>query len=269
MIEFKKQLITPTIAKQYLEANYSNRRVKMPVVLQYANDMANDRWKDDTCEAIKISKTGIVLDGQHRLLAVIKSNKSIYFHLAIGLDDSIIDVLDTGSARSAADTFKVRGIKNSNNIPSIIGMYNLLDMGKKDGIQKNLRATNAVLLEQFYKDENFWQNVTRISFNWYISFAKILPLSFIGGFYAYFLKLNNEKAEQFMDQLATGINIQNETIYLLRNKLIQDKILPRKMPPNLKMALTIKTWNLFVRGQSVKVLKFDTVRDEFPKAISK
>ncbi len=268
MIEFKKQLVTPTIAKQYLESNVSNRRIKTPVLLQYANDMANGKWKEDTGELIKVSKSGIILDGQHRLMAVVKSNKPINFHLAINLNDDVFDVLDTGSARNATDTFKVKGIKQENVIPAIISMYNLLLNGKKIGVHKNHKSTNATILEQYYLDEIFWQNIARQTRSWYLSFAKILPPSYIGGFYAFFLKLNEDKANSFLNQLTTGVGISNETVSLLRNKLMQDKMSARKMPPNLKMALIIKAWNFFVKCQTVKILKFDTIRDEFPIAVS-
>jgi hypothetical protein len=269
MIQFNKQLVTPSTAKQYLEANISNRRIKEPIVAQYANDMANGRWKEDTGELIKISKTGTILDGQHRLMAVIKSNKAINFHFATNLNDEIFDVLDTGSSRNATDAFKVKNIKHDNLIPSIIAMYNLLNLGRRAGVQKKDKATNAILLEQYYENETFWQNIAKQSHYMYKSFAKILPPSFIGGFYAYFIKLNPEKATEFMTQLATGSEVKNEVINMLRNKLMQDKMSPRKMTITLKMALIIKTWNLYIKGQTVKLLKFDSVRDEFPVAFDK
>lgn len=268
MIEFKKMLVTPTLAKQMLEANTSNRRLRENVVMQYANDMISDRWKENTAEMIKVSETGVILDGQHRLHGVIKANKPIYFYIATNLPDEVFDVLDTGSRRNASDVFMVQGIKNQNLIPSMISMYNLLVLGKRYGIGKHDKATNAMLLEQYYKEETFWQNVARQSGNWYMAFAKILPTSYIGGFYAYFHKLNNEKAEEFFKQLTTGIDVENNTILLLRNKLMQDKMSPRKMPQTLKMALIIKTWNYYIKGQEPKLLKYDTVNEEFPVALS-
>ena len=267
MLEFKKELVTPASARKYLDANTANRRVKQPLVLRYANDMLNGRWKEDTAEVIKISKSGVVLDGQHRLYAVTKSNMSVYFHIAKGLNDDVFDVLDTGSSRNASDVFKVKGIKNESQIPSIISMYNLLKLGKRVGVQKNYKPTNAVILEQYYKDELFWQEVTRQSQLWYKSFAKIIRPSIIGGFYAFLSEIGGERGYDFMKQFTTGIGIENNVISLLRNKFMQDKMSPRKMPPTLKMALIIKAWNLFVKNQEIKLLKFDMQRDEFPTAI--
>jgi hypothetical protein len=267
MLKFERKLITPAIAKELLKNNKFNRRIRRLLVINYTNEMLNNKWKVDTGEMIKISKTGVILDGQHRLLAIVKSNKSIYFHIAFDIDDEVFDVIDTGKGRSSNDTFQVKGIQRDNVLPSTISIYNLLIANRRLGVQIHHKSTNAALLEQYLLDETFWQHVTKQSHNYYLAFAKILPPSYIGGFYAFFLKLNENKAEEFMKQLATGIGISNECILLLRNKLMQDKMSIRKMLPTLKMALIIKTWNLFVKNQTVKILKFEQNREEFPIAL--
>lgn len=268
MVEFKKVLITPSYAKELLEANISNRRVKHPVVAQYAKDILEGRWKEDTGETIKIFESGAIGDGQHRLLAIIKANKPVSFHIATNIQDEVFDVLDTGSGRNSSDAFKVMGIKNENKLPSIIQFYNLLQSGRRLHTTKGVKSTTSQILDQYYANEKLWQEVAVTSFGWYIKFAKILPPSYFGGFYAFFKELNNEKAEDFMDQLSTGINMTNPVINLLRNKLMQDKLAARKMPASTKIALIIKTWNLFVKNQTVQLLKFDNFKEAFPIATS-
>ena len=263
-IEFIKELVTPSMAEKYLQSNISNRRIKEKVVVQYANDMKNGRWKDDTAEAIKISKSGIILDGQHRLEAVKKANIPIYFLIAKGLNDDVFDVLDTGSSRNAADVFKIQGIKHENIIPSIITTYNSLGYGKRMKVSAINKSTNAMLLEQYEEEEEFWQKVAIKTLGWYRNFAKILPPSIIGGFYAATYRINENNAQKFMNQLCTGVDIQNSVIILLRDKLMRDKLSQRKMPTNIKMALIIKSWDFFQKGKEVKLLKFNEEQEEFP-----
>jgi len=262
-MRFEKQLITPGIAKKYLETNTHNRRLKMPIILRYAQDMIASRWKENTGEVIKISKSGTLLDGQHRLMAVIKSNKPISFHVAFDVDESVFDVIDTGSNRNASDAFKIEGIKHENVIPSIINTYYLLKNNYIGKGQKNSRLTNAMLLESYYEDETFWQNIALKTMVWYNAFAKILAPSIIGGMFALFFKIDNEDAETFMLQLATGQKLTSKSIGQLRQKLIKDKMSPRKMTIALKYALILRTWNYFRRREELN-LKFDTVRDIFP-----
>ncbi len=267
MIHFKKELITPNKALSILQSNTKNRRLKSPHVNLYARDMQSGRWKEDTAEMIKISDEGLVLDGQHRLNAVIESNTAVWFHVAYDVPTEVFDVLDTGSTRSASDAFKIKGVKHESSIPSIITTYNLLCSNKRRGIQVHHKATNSMLLDQYLQNENFWQEIAKSSHARYLSFAKILPPSYIGGFAAFFIGLNEVKANDFMDQLCSGVGITNNAINILRTKLIQDKLSPRKMNHSFKFALIIKAWNAFVQNKQIKVLKYDIQRDEYPSAV--
>lgn len=268
MIHFEKILITPAKAKEYLEANIENRKLRFGRILQLAKDIVEDRWLEDTAETIKIAKTGRILDGQHRLHAIIKANKAIYCHIATNLEEQVFKVIDTGAVRSATDIFKIDKIKNDKQLPSIIAFFNVLQAEKRrKSIHINDKPTNAMLLEQYYQDENFWQLIVRNAQSWYTSFAKILSPSIIGGFYAHLYKIDNEKAYSFMNQLATGLNIENDVVAMLRTKLMQDKISMRKMPQEIKIALIIKAWNIYITKQSIKQLKFNIELEEYPTAI--
>jgi hypothetical protein len=231
--------------------------------------MKEGRWKSETGETIKIASNGRVLDGQQRLMAIVHSGCSIKFHIAFNLDESVFSVLDTGSSRNSSDTFRAAGIKHDNSIPSIIAHYNLLRSDNTTKSQINRKSTNSELLEQYFEDPEKWQRIANNSRNWYMNFAKILQPSYFGGFYALFSELDNEMAFSFFQQLATGSDITNSSVNLLRNKLIQDKTSIRKMPPSLKIALIIKAWNYFVKGEEPKILKFNPISDDFPKPILK
>lgn len=267
MIEFIEMLVSPEMAKHYLAQNTANRRPKSPRVLLYSNEMKAGRWRSQTGETIKIASSGRVLDGQQRLMAVVHSGCSIKFHIAFNLDESVFSVLDTGSSRNSSDTFRAAGIKQDNAIPSMIAHYNLMCNNGISKGQINQKSTNAELLEQYYEDPEKWQRIANHSRNWYMNFAKILQPSYFGGFYAFFSQLDSEMAFSFFQQLATGSDITNSSVNLLRNKLIQDKTSLRKMTPSFKIALIIKTWNYFVKGDEPKILKFNPLLDDYPKAI--
>jgi len=267
-MEIQKILITPSLASQYLEANIKNRAVKLPVLLRYTKDMANGAWKEDTGELIKISKTGVVLDGQHRLLALKKANVSIYFHVATGLEDSIFDVLDTGSLRNATDVFYINKIKNCNRLPSTIQRYcTLKNSINTNSTHKHVLHTNAKLLELYYEKPEYWDFVVSKAIIWYRNFSHILTPQIIGGFYAHFSDINSNDAEIFMEQLCTGVGITNSAVGLCRNKLIQDKLSMKKIPSSTKNALIIKAWNCFRTNINPKILKFAADVEPAPIAI--
>lgn len=268
-MKYERKLITPAIATQMLQANTKNRNVRRAVVLRYYNDMVSDKWKEDTGEPIKISKTNTLLDGQHRLIALIKANKSFYFLVITDLEDEIFDVLDTGSIRSAGDVFNINGIKNANSLPAMIQHYESLKNGKSSSkTHINLRLTNAELLSAVGDRLEYWQTTFKKSMVWYNDFSHILSPQIIGGTYSYFYDINATDAADFFDQLCTGTSIENETINNLRNRLIADKIANvKKMPQSVKVALIIKTWNFYRSKVTAKVLKYAADAEKFPTAI--
>jgi hypothetical protein len=267
-MEIQKKLITPAKAVELLQANVKNRNPKVMVVSKYARDMANGKWKNDTFELIKISKTGVILDGQHRLMAVVKSNVNVYFHIVDGLDDSILDVLDTGTVRNAADVFKINQVKYASLIPAVISFYDMLKESRKGrSTNVSIRKTNAALLETYYLNPEKWDAIAYEGHNLYNQFGKILTQSFIGGFLAFFSDIDEDAATTFMNQLCTGKNIENDSINLLRMKLVNDKVSTHKLTATTKQMFIIKCWNAYRKNQTLKVIKFMPNQESFPIAI--
>lgn len=96
-------LIWPEDAKAYLEHNHpKNRKISKSKVLQYVNDMENDRWAD-TPFPIIFTKDGVLLNGQHRLTAVVEVGSPCVFEVRIVPDDSILEYLDNGKSRTVTD----------------------------------------------------------------------------------------------------------------------------------------------------------------------
>lgn len=104
-METKRILITPALAEDYLKSNTGNRRVRETVVRQYAANMERGLWcqNDGLINPITFSKTGRLLDGQHRLLAVIRSGVAVWFYVVTGADEEIFYFFDGGEKRRLSD----------------------------------------------------------------------------------------------------------------------------------------------------------------------
>ena len=70
------ETITPQLAKDILANNNLNRNINATIVGHYADAISRGQWELNG-EAIKIAHDGRLLDGQHRLMAVIKSDTPI------------------------------------------------------------------------------------------------------------------------------------------------------------------------------------------------
>jgi hypothetical protein len=265
-MKIEKRIISPQVANYLLTYNTNNRKPRESIVARYAKEMKEGRWKEDTGELVKISKSGVLLDGQHRLLAVVKSGCSIAFHVSFEMKDEIFEVIDQGSKRNATDIFLIEGCQYSTMIPSMIQTYCLLKNGKvgQRGTQLDNKHSPSKLLEIYNQDVESWNDVAKKSHNWYQQFSKIIQPSTIGAFYALFKDIDNVQALDFMEQLCKGTRINNDTIHWLRKKLTDDKISSFKMQTSYKNAIIIKTWNNFRKNISTSRVNYNLEKEKFP-----
>lgn len=110
--------VTPEMAERWLGKNHVNRNIRNNRVGKYASDMANGKWQI-TGEAIKFDRAGSLVDGQHRLWAVVESGCTVPMFVVRGLDENTQIVLDSGSARTSADNLHMMGVKNAHLVSSI------------------------------------------------------------------------------------------------------------------------------------------------------
>lgn len=118
--------ITPTLARHYLETcNTQNRKLRIGIIKKYANFMLKGEWVI-TDQAISFDVNNRLLNGQHRLHAVIHSGLSIKFLVARNLPTDSYKYMDQGALRSQHD---VHGY--SKDVSSVISNFNQVLTTKK------------------------------------------------------------------------------------------------------------------------------------------
>lgn len=98
--------IDPHLATKWLEGNVHNRKVRDSVVQRYAADMAAGRWKQ-THQGIAFDEEGVLIDGQHRLFAIIEAQTTVLMQVTYGLPMDSQIVVDDGLARTVVDILRV------------------------------------------------------------------------------------------------------------------------------------------------------------------
>ncbi len=253
-------LVTPEMAKEFLKRNIGNRPCYQKTVLDYARQMKDGEWRL-TGQGISISKNGLILDGQHRLEAVIKANTPIEFLVITGVDDDTFANYDVGKNRSFSDVFYIEGIKSYTRMSSIITSYHRRSNGVALAEStKKLSKKNAIDL--YYKHASLFTEILKESERYYNS--GLMTISFMGGFIAYLIidkKHLPDKVFSFFEQLTSGRDVENNTILLFRDILIKDLAGRYKMSPKMKESLLATTWNRYVQGVELKVLKYYTDKE--------
>lgn len=103
-METKQVLMTPQWAESLLRGNTGNRKLSKGWVRVLAGAMERGEWKL-THQGVAVAADGRLLDGQHRLQAVIDSQTTVPMMLSTGVNSDAFLVLDQGKKRGLSDIF--------------------------------------------------------------------------------------------------------------------------------------------------------------------
>lgn len=211
----KFETITPEKAAKMLENNPNYRRVDNSRVISYARKMEQGMWQENG-EAIQIAEDGSLLNGQHRLHAIIKCG--IPQKMLIVCDVNA-NVFDSGKNRTWTDY--TRANNNGKPIDTAIGGATGLIVG--DGHLHNPEERFKYV--QAHKDD---LDKALIFCRRGSHYTPLKKSSCVAAIYcAIMLKLmDDKKIETFCQIVNTGFpceNYANEPALALRNQLAEMK----------------------------------------------
>jgi hypothetical protein len=99
-ITFALEVIDPSRATRYLSHNIGNRHVSRAHVESIARDIAHGRWMFNA-QPICFARDGRLLNGQHRLQAVILADREIEVQVVRGLNEAAYATYDNHAKRRA------------------------------------------------------------------------------------------------------------------------------------------------------------------------
>ena len=104
-VKIRQVLVTVELAKLYLAMNTSNRPINKGQVKLLSRQMTAGKFKLTT-DAIGVSSTGRLVNGQHRLAAVVDSGVACLMLVAEGLEDDSYEYTDRGTPRKISDAMR-------------------------------------------------------------------------------------------------------------------------------------------------------------------
>lgn len=251
-------IITPGLALELLKSNTRNRRMNKELVTVYADQMTLEQWRFNG-ESIIISKSNVLLDGQHRLAAIVKSGKSQQMVVVSGVADDAFDTIDTGRLRSAGDVLSIAGVPNDSQISSLIMKRHFVKI-QIPGVYHNRKKsmTRAEVLSEYKTSPEFYQSALKVA-RGLNKKVKLLPIASIGGYIAHLVKdrkYDEQYVLRFFKQLFMEDVEENETISTLRNLLINNMASKKKMRATYIDAVIAKAWNSYVSGRVLRRLVY-------------
>lgn len=246
--------ITPAMAAEMLAMNTNNRKMKPAVVEKYKKDLLNDKWVFGTCQ-ICFAEDGTLLDGQHRLKAIIEANKAVPMIVIRNMCRDAIRVIDSGNPRNVGDMFRIEGVNYSSYIGGIAIRF--------QGMNNQIYSPRA----RSYTHQEYW-DLYQEHADWYDEVApkavawgnqsKLFPACFLGALYLHLTKTKHhpeETVDKFIDQICDVVPTENETICNLRRVLTNFRLVGQKPTEAQITVYVIKTWNAYLKNRNLKVFK--------------
>jgi hypothetical protein len=241
--------ITPEDAARWLKCNHNNRPVRRGHVKFLAGEILNGNWQVNG-QGIVISDNEEVLDGQHRLMAVIESGIAIKTLVIYGIDKAAFKTIDTGAVRTGADALSLwypdiqQGITKA--VGAAVAWCNRMDMGFS--ASNKTKTSNTEVLAYVAAHPSMWrcaevlQGLPRD--------ARPVSLGMGTAAYEMFQRKDVDIADRFMYAFFTGENLAlTSPEYILRAILQKDSQRLSSYPADIKMKMIVKAWNLRRRGR--------------------
>lgn len=272
---YEEKLIDPEYAHFLLATQPEgwNRRVSPKRVRSYATDMIRGDWDGLNGETLKVDIDGQLVDGQHRLLAVIEAGVTTPMTIVYGVHDAARYTIDAGRPRSIANLIEMEGIgaMRSTDVASIARL-----------IYRYATATNSRLTrEQHGKmlQAETRQLLLRIAGKYeeqinyslsFIGYAKDIRVLFCGtiGAFTHFMasRSNSLLADEFFEQLKTGANLSEDApAFLVRRNLLRRAVNAKGMKEReITAAIIAKGWLLFENSETTAKQIRWTPAEPFP-----
>lgn len=260
--------ITPEEAVEFLARNNHNRKVARVAVNRMVSEMLTGEWHFDGAP-IRFADDGTLLDGQHRLTAVVESGVAQKFVIITGLPKESQAVMDTGKKRSLADMLTMNGERNASNLATLAAIaykwdnglraYNLFRGNAYNVNNAAIMAPSIPLLLDYIEQHPDLRDIIRPS----NAVSRVLgtPPSIMYAAWWALYAIDYDDAETFFKSLRDGAGLEpGSPILALRNRLVEigrdaaDR--GKNVTTEHALALIFKAWNAYRQGRSITRLYF-------------
>ncbi|MBK0374734.1 hypothetical protein ACF07U_10155 [Streptomyces californicus] len=252
--------INPDMAGLLLSRAVVNRRLDWGQVDFLADSIIRGEWQL-THQGIALDgplDTGCLLDGQHRLNAVIKAGVPVWIYVFEGLPRAAFPVLDTGKRRSGVDTLSSTGEKYLPVLHSTIRHVLLFkNMPDSSWSGNAARIANGRILAAYNGDSDMYREAVKMG----REISRHVFASQTGVAVGYFVTTEAApavKADSWIEGLTSGANLEIGDPRLALSKVphMKRRGAKRRYTMREQVAIYIKAWNAWVQGEKFESLRF-------------
>lgn len=246
--------VSPETAQRWLDRNDNNRRIRPATVAQYARDMANGRWQI-TGESVKFNEDGVLLDGQHRLAAIVKAGVTVQLVVMRGIPDAAQRVMDTGRARTASDALTMKGERHS----STLAASARLALGViADEPDPGKYAPTHAEVEQFVTDNPDLR--TAAEFASQVARRTDCPPAVVAyTFWAIARASDAQRAADFWVAAADKVGLRaGDPVIALTNRFAEARRNRERLTKRIYLSLIFRAWNARRGGKTMRFIRVNS-----------
>jgi hypothetical protein len=238
--------VTPEIAEQWLSRNPNNRNLRSQVINSYARDMLSGSWVLNG-ETVKISSEGQLLDGQHRLSAVVQAGATVPMIVVGNIPSEVMATVDAGAKRTYADALKLQGEENTSVLAAVTRRAVLWSGGYRTKIGSLSPTPHE--MNEYLQDNRRLRTSAEIAVK--LANRTLLPASIIGFCHWLLSDLDPDEAGWFLARLADGDGLSaDDPIAALRNRIVKMRVGGGRVNETEALALVIMAWNARRAGET-------------------
>lgn len=255
-LQARVETITPEKASEMLAHNIGNRPMRRDYVAELVALILRGEFALNG-EAIKLAHDGTVLDGQHRLAAIARAGIPVQVLVVRGVDKSAFITIDRGRPRTNADVLGCDGYKNATKLAATVSLVWRYMRGE---VHRSFKPTAAQMLEVMSQFPHITESVDFTMVLYRKQDAPVIAVpSVVAAIHAIVVQggTARDAVEEFFARVVDGVGLSAESPVLrLRSRLLSVRTGSWKLKRNAEFAITIKAWNAYALGESLKVLKW-------------
>ncbi len=264
--------VSPPLAEKWLERNRGNRKVREDRVDRYAEQIRDGEWIVSP-DAIAFSYTGKLINGQHRLKAVLRAEESAKHIVTSGLQPEAFKIADVGVKRTGADVLRIEGFKSAEEMAAVCRLLALWKQERLEELHRYENVRNSVIVDiATASRERLTETIEKIGSDKQ-ALRNLMPRSLMAFAYFAYKPTFPERAEFFLNGLMHGKNypaIDWEEAYEegVKNpiNLLDDKMRVnyKEYSRKAKLALLVKAMNAYCLERPMKQLRWRS-NESFPE----
>jgi hypothetical protein len=236
---------SPTLA-EWLRDNRvgtGNRKEKPVRIRRYAEAMEREEWLL-TGETIIFGKSGLLLDGQNRILACIRAGKNFRSHVVFGIDETVFVAMNSGKSRTPSDTFKTGGIEHAGIVAPAVRWLMIYASGTPDN--RGVTFSNQEMFD-YYKEKVDPEQL-EVAISRALQAIKVIPLGTLAAHFYLFERKHAPTARRLATDFAKGQRGPLKLSNIFRELRKQNL---GRVHETWRNALLVKMWNAYRSGESI------------------